>query len=375
MTCKFTVIPVNCGDAFLLEKCEEKIIVDGGNNKEQLRKYLKYDTGIDEIDIAVCTHNDADHSKGILGLLEPCCDIKVKEVWLPGSWTYQLPLLLQCPDLFMKDVFCEYYNEKILTDNYLKQITCAEMRQGELQEEKNFKLLDVVHQSPHLYPCLFSLIPHIKLPYASTYLAKLFHLAETIRNITIAAVSKGCLVRFFEHFDFGSHTCPWGGKNYLKPVNSIELTTLVTKPMTPLQYLRFLSRINRQSLVFYSPEAQTPGVFFCADSNLRFPILYPKPTRSIIVTAPHHGADSCKESYNKIATWAGNNIPIWVRSDHKCNRRPCKEYIALSNKYCTMCRVASSPSKHKNNFSPKEAIVFTANSGQWISANTACKCR
>ncbi len=45
------------------------------------------------MNVLVCTHNDADHANGILGLLE--AGLKCGEVWLPGRWLSALPDLLR----------------------------------------------------------------------------------------------------------------------------------------------------------------------------------------------------------------------------------------------------------------------------------------
>ena len=48
------------------------------------------------LDVVICTHQDADHAYGILGLLEEWCGT-IKEVWLPGSWTLRMRDLLTKP--------------------------------------------------------------------------------------------------------------------------------------------------------------------------------------------------------------------------------------------------------------------------------------
>ena len=278
MICKFIAITVGSGDSFLLEKYGKKIIVDGGGDKNKLRYYLTREANINNIDVVVCTHNDADHTKGILGLLDTSCNIGVGEVWLPGSWSYQLPSLLRCPYEFVKKAFFEYCENPNkyawrMQDFDSSTTDCGIFVHENEQNGESFDLNELVVQSCALCPCDLSLRLDKKLlgfHYDPTF-TKLFKLAKNIRDIAIAAVQKGCRIRFFE---FNKHYhC--GGEAWLSPVNSVELPCPVTKHISPLQYL-YLSESNRQSLVFYSPETEDdPGVFFSADSDLDFKIAYP----------------------------------------------------------------------------------------------------
>lgn len=381
MTCKFTAIPVSSGDSFLLEKHGKKIIVDGGGSQKYLRNYLKHKAKIDNIDVVVCTHNDIDHSGGILGLLDASCCIGVNEVWLPASWSYQLPSLLRCPYKFASAAFREYCENPNNYDWEMQDFASSTPEYGNFVHEncpkgENFNLKELIVQNKDLRSCDF-LLKICKKSFAGcchpTFI-KLLNLAENIKKITTAAVKKGCEIRFFEYLPLGFHPQPCGGEAWLCPVNSVELSCPVTKHISPLQYL-YLSESNRQSLVFYSPETEDdPGVFFSADSDLGFQIAYLPPIRPIIVTSPHHGSESCKDSYDKIKKWVNHDYSIWVRSDCKSKTRPCKEYIALNYKYCTICRTTHSVPKKKCNFSAKNPIVLSVKSGQWVTSNNLCSC-
>lgn len=381
MTCKFTAIPVGSGDSFLLEKHGKKIIVDGGRSQKYLRNYLKHKAKIDNIDVVVCTHNDIDHSGGILGLLDASCCIGVNEVWLPASWSYQLPSLLRCPYKFARVAFREYCENPNNYDWEMQDFASSTPEYGNFVHEncpkgENFNLKELIVQNKDLRFCDFSL-KICKKSFAGCChptFTKLLNLAENIKKITTAAVKKGCEIRFFEYLALGFHPQPCGGEAWLCPVNSVELSCPVTKHISPLQYL-YLSESNRQSLVFYSPETEDdPGVFFSADSNLDFKIAYPPPTRHIIVTSPHHGSESCKDSYDKIKKWVNLDYSIWVRSDCKSKTRPCKEYIALNHKYCTICRTTHPVPNKKCNFSANNPIVLSVKSGQWVTSNNLCSC-
>ncbi len=84
----FTAFPVKGGDAFFLQKGEKNILVDGGRLKNEINTYL-VNEGISKIDVVICTHNDNDHTTGIIGLLDNN-KINISELWLPASWAYRL---------------------------------------------------------------------------------------------------------------------------------------------------------------------------------------------------------------------------------------------------------------------------------------------
>jgi len=87
---KFTALPVNVGDSFLLQYNGYSVLVDGGMNQTHILSLLKK-TGIKGkfIDTLICTHYDSDHINGILGLLK--AHYEFNELWLPeiyGSIAY-----------------------------------------------------------------------------------------------------------------------------------------------------------------------------------------------------------------------------------------------------------------------------------------------
>src|SRR5262245_54169445 len=61
-------------------------------------------TRADGVNVAICTHNDADHANGILGFLE--VGFRCDEVWLPGCWLSALPDVLKP----LVEVFVELAN-------------------------------------------------------------------------------------------------------------------------------------------------------------------------------------------------------------------------------------------------------------------------
>ena len=78
MSLKFTALEVGSGDAFLLEDENRKILFDSGGSKNKIVALLRK-KGITKIDLAICSHNDKDHSKGFLGLLNS--KIRIGQKW------------------------------------------------------------------------------------------------------------------------------------------------------------------------------------------------------------------------------------------------------------------------------------------------------
>ncbi|WP_135504359.1 DUF2100 domain-containing protein [Planococcus koreensis] len=88
------------GDAFYFEtliKNEKKcVLVDGGRVIRGFTNLLISNTGVKTLDVVACTHDDADHTYGIIDLLNNPQKIKIKEIWLPLNWMH------------FKDVVTEY---------------------------------------------------------------------------------------------------------------------------------------------------------------------------------------------------------------------------------------------------------------------------
>ena len=95
----FIAIGVGQGDAFFFQRGDLTALIDGGRARDGFAERFRRVTKRNALDILVCTHNDADHALGVLGVLQS--GFACKEVWLPGSWTDRLEdLLLNQSDFF-----------------------------------------------------------------------------------------------------------------------------------------------------------------------------------------------------------------------------------------------------------------------------------
>lgn len=82
MNTRFTALTIQEGDAFLLEDNGWNCLFDSGKD-ESIVDLLKY-KGIEKLDLAICSHNDSDHTNGFIELLKS--GFKIDEIWLPGLW-------------------------------------------------------------------------------------------------------------------------------------------------------------------------------------------------------------------------------------------------------------------------------------------------
>jgi len=107
---RFIAIAVGRGDAFFFERDGKTALIDGGGSERGFATQFRNTTGVEGVDVLVCTHNDADHSLGLLGFLE--CGLTAREVWLPSSWLDRLDDLLLRPR--------EFFGELIRDIEYLR---------------------------------------------------------------------------------------------------------------------------------------------------------------------------------------------------------------------------------------------------------------
>ncbi len=115
MTSTFTALPLESGEAFLLqtEAFGRKfvILVDSGKKyagkKHPLHKVLKkHAPNVDRIDIAICTHQDADHANGFRNFADEwyAAGNTIGEYWLPGRWANVAKPIALNDENFAKDI-------------------------------------------------------------------------------------------------------------------------------------------------------------------------------------------------------------------------------------------------------------------------------
>jgi hypothetical protein len=399
---RFIAIPVAQGDAFYLERENLSALVDGGRNRSAFATMFQNITHKNSVDIVVCTHNDADHTDGVIGYLES--GLRCNEVWLPGRWLSVLPDVLKpFVDVFIALVgdvskTVEMTNIVERSADRLSLEAYGEYLQEQLNEfdnedrsEKGERigedgwtetLVDTLERAEPWDDFEFRPWPRTDLGLDRFYSAGYWRLgprqiqllfsaieaASRIRAIAIEAYHRGIPVRWFEY----SLSAPSGGVSELQPLNATAIVRVKPRVGTVLRYLT-LTVSNKQSLVFWSPPAdQQPGVLFTADSDLAGCPL-PSQFRGALVTAPHHGSEANAQAYREVASAAHqfDSTITWIRSDGRYRSRPGSTYLAISTRrFCTICRRSSSFS------TSKQAVQFFSRQGSWVrhSDTLTCMC-
>lgn len=382
---RFVALPVGQGDSFFLNREGFNILVDGGRSIEKLPslidKYLK----IDHLDIVVCTHNDADHTNGIIGILKNTAT-KISEIWLPGNWSPRLEDLVNNPKLFISEL-CEqipsdnsdvssleswidlHYHEMDYPSSWEEKSYQEEIERNSETESQNEIWWKIISNHRYFFHPRPSHISNLDLLWLDTVDA-----AKRIREIYLLACDNGIPVRWFDFNKFQLNGCPSGSNKFLKPINSCEIKPDFKSKIKALHYLA-LTVSNKQSLVFLTPENKIhPGVLFTADSDFSFitnnqSLFDPKPKHPFLITAPHHGSESNAKAYNVINSWHSDPKKIiWIRSDGRFKNRPGKSYLSVQGeRLCTNCRPFTAA---------HQLIEFSSNGKKWnpIKNPKTCDC-
>ncbi len=398
---RFIAIPVGQGDAFYVEREGFSMLIDGGRSRTAFPSMFQEVTKRDGVNVVVCTHNDADHANGILGLLE--AGLKCGEVWLPGRWLSALPDLLR--------PFVEVFVE--LADNVAETGSWSNM------ENLQSSVAPIEAYAERMYPPVaeapgtedglsvaengwpesylqmleraepWGLLPHWPEswdpvgwrclwwhgyyrwlgPAGIRLLWSAIEAAGQIRAIATAAFHRGIPVRWFE-FDTAT---PSGGVPALQAINAHPVARVRPRVGSLLAWLA-LTVSNKESLVFWSPPIERhPGVLFTADSDLK-DIRLPTHLNRAIATAPHHGSKANANAYKAVETTAQDGFPsiTWVRSDGRDRSRPGGTYLGLAaRRLCTRCRHAG------GGWTTEQAVYLYSCKGAWTRHRTSqvCSCQ
>lgn len=371
---RITALPIK-GESYLLEYLDKKILVDGGYSSSKLVPALKKQLSAERVhlDVVVCTHCDNDHAGGLIDLLEQD-GITVSEVWLPGSLNDVVRDLVENPNVFYQefvqeletlegesaDALCSEDVERVdcelglLTSNVI-------VSDGQCAPEEGVSLeLKPSFPAGKTTPAGKAKRAIRKLGIRADVAQRAIELidtAERVRKIALSTIGKGVKVRWFDYLAYSKHRKATGGKAFLRPVNAKEI--LPQAVLLSVQHRKFvaLTRANRESLVFFSATDDAHvGILFCGDSPLgdgrRYANSFLKGksfNKPLIVTVPHHGADSNAMAYGHIKEFG--SVAFWIRSGGK-PEHPEAAFRAISPavRTCTYC-------PHKN--LPLQTVCIT----------------
>jgi len=367
----FTALPVGQGDAFLVSSTAFSALIDGGRSRTSLPTVLSKHRRGGVLNVVVCTHNDADHAEGLIGLLESR-NIKIDQVWLPGQWTSRLSDLLVAPEAFMLEVLDQI---NALPDD-LRRKSLSELVNSygevDMMGEESPPIVEVLDEALEASARPVGRMRHLVGWWAmqfypfrrmeSRLLWEAIDAADRIRKLSNLAWLRAAAVRWF---DVSSPPAMTTTMEPLSPVNAKEITRISPYKPGVLEYLA-LSVSNKRSLCFeFRPTSDELAVLLTADSDLNFvaPIRWSK---GMIVTAPHHGSEANAHAYDRASQEFSSAQSIrWVRSDGRFRSRPGRTYLGRPIRYCTQCR----PYNHR-----EQTVRFIATTAGWVTRATRC-CR
>jgi len=361
---KFTALPVNVGDSFLLYVNDKYILVDGGMNKSHIIALLNKERIPNKhIHYLICTHYDADHINGIIGILKSG-KYTFDELWLPeifGSIGYSISEKLEDILVYQRKNYPEI--ERLSTKEVTEvQIDNDNKERTNSFERINTKVLDELIKFPLdkrlIYTWPYFIIDYDIFP--TSINLSMVNALYKISSLLTSALSSGSYIRWFKYTGRYEHyQCP----HNLYAENAQETAITIYSPQIFMEML-FLTTINKYSLVFIfdDDDNHLPNVLFTADSDLHFYSQLKRLEEFSIVTAPHHGSEANSLAYSKVYV---NNL-IFVRSDRSQLRRPGPTFLSQQNRYCTICRTKG----------PKQKIIIDFTSSrtpQIIGRRCCCK--
>ena len=338
---KVTALPVGQGDAFLWRREDGKtVLVDGGRRARQALYELS-SRKVKEIDVMVCTHGDADHTDGLVAVLN-APDIKVHELWVPSRWGNGLHQVASSPTRVLEQLVREC--KELDTD--VDDLELLEVEHDHPDGEIAVGVVEeAIAAAPDSSSPTRSVFPYVSLapglffvgglgpvPSKSVSMAmQALEVAARIWAVVRTAIHAGVPIRWFKYGD-----APAGGEpGWLEPVNSAEVFQ-VRRAGSLVKWLA-LTLKNKEALVWKGLEADHPPVLFASDSDFRFDTSA-IPNEPMLVTAPHHGAKSNKRVYGVVRK-TSDHQHHWMRSDTPSKSRPCEEYtnLPIETRACTAC--------------------------------------
>ncbi|MDR2597686.1 MAG: hypothetical protein LBC76_10260 [Treponema sp.] len=357
---EFIALDVNVGDSFVLREGDNNFVIDGGKNKNTIAKKLLKNNIVD-IDVAICSHYDNDHLNGIIGMINSN-KINIKELWLPDIFGDIAFTLSRNPEfafeLLKRDRLSIQSEKELTLENYLENQETIE--QNDMNGQVNIFDISVLE---YLWDKLNRLSSCPLFEFNADNIKYIVNIQKII-SLVIHATYSGSHIRWLKYK--GTLTKKRISRYYdLFALNSYEKNLQVYVKDIFYHALYVLSKINKESLVFQFEKTGLPNVLFTADSDLGFcGKQYIQLNNNSVVTAPHHGSSANSCVYQIVQ---GNNL-IYVRSDQVTNKRPCKEYISLPVKYCTVCNT--------DNHKQQVTLEYDQNKQLWVSVNTTyCSCQ
>lgn len=249
---KFTALPVNVGDSFLLRTENKVVLVDGGMNKQHILKLLRKEKITNNhIDLLICTHYDADHINGIIGILKSQ-KYSFKELWLPeilGSIGYTLSKKIGelFGDLRNNDFSFEENHQDggSVFDQYdSEEISEESSSNNSFEEIDNVVLSNIDKTFLNLHDELYFYLNN----FYSTSQYKMMSSAKSVASLVSNSLSSGAYIRWFKYQGREIHKT-YGFNMYCENAIQTDITIFNRRQFFLALYEISLSKINKYSFI------------------------------------------------------------------------------------------------------------------------------
>ena len=447
MSSTLIALPLSNGESFLLrtkdnDGREWTILVDSGkkygkNTRELAQKLSEVSPSVKHIDIAICTHSDADHSQGFWYFADDWYGMgrTIGEYWLPGRWANAFPKIITDPTGFVanlangaleasedfrgqsksmefgsREAIYSMASKALLEDEAGAAVVAIDEHASEdgelsafgLTAEEAFEIRLGLEEADDTVDPLEAAISQITA--SSPWSPQAFYLFETsksigsflegnaaflevaetakaIDKIARSAIAHNIQVRWFDFGEYMKTDTPKGGiPGLLEPCCAVEVMPDRNKAMALSNVALFhslrLTRQNVESLVFYRPETDSdPGVLFLGDSRLAhginkpgkdFPLPFEKPSRKVLVTAPHHGSRNNDHAFTVLDTWLGSTDQFFVRNGGQSGQK-LDRFLEYDERRCAQCFQC-----HGTDWNQWVAIMTDGNNWKWPPNSERC---
>jgi hypothetical protein len=373
MSLKFESLNAGSGDCFILtdSNCTKRFMVDGGTKGSYLGNAQYLNSA--KLDVIIVTHNDGDHTGGVIELLSDINCVTIKEIWLPATWASIIEYIngqeyIDFPEGFIleENLSDESSEDDLIFEKFSKNEIVLKQKEKYLSTNDSVKFnedtgyidnlnidADYDYTTKEIFELLtsnLSVFCHIgrKSNYFQLLAKSLLSIKiNNIQTIYQLARRKKIKIRWFMPKDYltNLNNNQVRGSNF-RALNSEEVFAAPKiKNQSMLLCIAALTPVNAYSLVFEYLNDQTPVVLFSADNDFNFlrsnSLAYQS---EILWTAPHHGTNTNALAYRKISS--SNKITL-VRSG-RANR--ITYYCKYTNsggvvKYCNSCNLCASASR------------------------------
>ena len=315
------------GDSFIVNDNGKTYMVDGGNKKLDMA-FIPHD-----IDIMIITHNDVDHLKGAIDLLEND-EVDIHELWLPGHWQAVLNFVR---DNIPNAIELDYASIDNLDTNNLSLDSLREA----IDEDSDGDDTEFLVREPfyvwglHNHRLVDMVLKQKK--FGAVFVGNLLIALDNILRIAELAYRKGIdLLWFMPYCSLLSNAYP-----PFRALNARQIARLESRSSNKLSEL--LSRLyltieNKYCLVFEYISNDHPVILFSGDSDYSFiesTITY---NDSLVVTVPHHGSESNANFYSAVVAPKA----ILIRSGGTKKQLPGNSFRNChKDKYCNYCHINS----------------------------------